>query len=142
LWIVIAIMDVDGVLVVAWSALAGVVIGLGVTLGTELGPRAQAKRFGLSLAISVLLGFATAPLYTAAYLWRHHGRYFIRAQAAVDLAKRSGSTPVAAVPDSRDPFFVFIFDPSGIGPTGWHSLTETPSACSAVTKHWAHCPLS
>ena len=141
-WIATAIMDVDGVLVVAWSAVAGVVIGLGVSLGTKLTPRATAMRFVLSVATSVLLGLATAPLYTAAHFWRHHGRYLTRAQAAIDLAKRSGSTPVAAVPDGRDSFFVFIFDPSGIGPAGWRSLTEMPSACSAVAKHWAHCPIS
>jgi len=142
LWIVTAIMDVDGVFVVALSVLAGVVIGLGVTLGPKRAPRAQAMRFGLSVATSVLLGFATAPLYTAAHFWRHHGRYLTRAQAAVELAKRSGSTPVAAVPDDRDSFFVFIFDPSEIGPAGWRSLTETPSACSAVAKHWRRCPIS
>jgi hypothetical protein len=64
------------------------------------------------------------------------------AEAGLTQAQQDGRPLIASVPDARDLFFVYVYDPNGLGVHARRAFTEVPAACRPVVNNWMHCARS
>ncbi len=141
IWLALAIQDGDLFFVTfnALSAMAAAAWRL--LVGRDRLPRRGAEAAGLLLAGGglIVVGAQVSPI---AHFWTRHAAYVNEAAEALDKANKASLPPIVAIPDARDAFFVFIYDPTEIGPMGRRPFIEAPLNCSQVAAHWVHCPIS
>jgi len=138
----LAWIDPDGVVTAAWGVVMGLVVAIW-SLGTSRGSFARRMVVaGRALPMGALVGMYVSGLGTVGQFWLHRAYYEDQAVAKVGAARLTGSRPLVSIPDRRDSFYVFIFDPEHLGPRQWQGLTEMAGQCQTITREWAHCPIS
>jgi hypothetical protein len=139
-WLIAVLCDPGGLIVMAWTFLSGVILAAFVSRQASNWWR-WAMRIGVISLVAVVLGYIGPECGTTADFYLRYQRYSREATAALEGARRAGQPAIVAVPDARDSWYWYVYDPKGRGrPDGVAGLPH--GRCSVVATNWTHCATS